>query len=205
MGRLEDFQERNPDIDVRISASNQMVDFASEDVDCAIRYGAGGYPGLEIDHLLSESIVPVAAPTLIEQAGIREPQDLAGVSLLHDDGPERDASCPDWPMWLKAAGVKDADGKRGPRFDQSAMVLEAAIAGRGVALAKARLAEHDLEAGRLVRLFDLEQPLRFAYFLVCPARKARLAKVAAFRTWLLSQTRDTEGGVLPAGVAAAAT
>jgi LysR family glycine cleavage system transcriptional activator len=197
MGRLEDFQEQYPDIDVRISASNQMVDFGSEDVDCAIRYGAGNYPGLETDHLLSESIVPVAAPVLVEQSGIREPSDLVGVPLLHDDGPERDASCPDWPMWLKAAGVKDADGKRGPRFDQSALVLEAAVAGRGVALAKARLAEQDLEAGRLVRLFDLEQPLRFAYFLVCPARKARLAKVAAFRTWLLSRTRETENGPTP--------
>jgi LysR family glycine cleavage system transcriptional activator len=73
-------------------------------------------------------------------------------------------------------------------------VLEAAVAGRGVALAKARLAQQDLEAGRLVRLFDVEQPLRFAYFLVCPARKAKLAKVEAFRTWLLSRARESEAG-----------
>ena len=194
MARLEDFQEQYPDIDVRISASNQMIDFGSEDVDCAIRYGGGNYPGLETDHLLSESIVPVAAPGLIEQAQISLPQDLAGVPLLHDDGLETDASCPDWPMWLKAAGVADADGKRGPRFDQSALVLEAAIAGRGVALAKARLAQQDLDAGRLIRLFDVEQPIRFAYFLVCPARKASLAKVAAFRTWLLTRARESSPG-----------
>ena len=187
MPRLDDFQERHPEIDVRISASMQLVDFSTQDVDCAIRYGTGEYPGLQVDHLMSESVIPVAAPSLVEQAGLRHPADLEGVPLLHDDGPERDASCPDWPMWLKAAGVKGIDSRRGPRFDQSAMIIETAVAGRGVALAKGRLAEQDLQAGRLVRLFDVEQPLNFAYYFVCPAQKARLSRVEAFRTWLSGQ------------------
>jgi LysR family glycine cleavage system transcriptional activator len=191
--RIDRFQRAHPDIDVRISAAIQLVDFDSEDVDCAIRYGPGTYPGLVSEKLLSESVVPVAAPALVRTMGQpATPADLAGWTLLHDDSPDRDASCPDWPMWLKAAGAGTVDASRGPRFDQSSLVLEAALLGRGVALAKARLAEADLAAGRLVRLFDLSHPLSFAYHLVYPERKRRLRRVALFRDWLFGEAIQDE-------------
>lgn len=191
--RLDAFQESYPQIDVRVSAAMQVVDFQNGDVDCAIRYGPGHYPGLEVTRLLSESVIPVCAPELARaDPRLDAPADLTGHTLIHDDGPERDASCPDWRMWLKAAGVDGIDVTRGPRFDQASLVLEAAVGGRGVALAKARLAQADLRAGRLVRLFDLSQPVRFAYHFVVPATKARLPRVTAFRDWLRAEAAAEE-------------
>ena len=87
-------------------------------------------------------------------------------------------------MWLKAAGVDGVDGSRGLRFNQSSLVLEAAISGRGVALAKSTLAADDLAAGRLAKPFDLTLPIDFAYYLVCPRSKAALTKVENFANWM---------------------
>ncbi len=183
--RLDRFQAANPDIDVRVSASMQLVDFASADVDLAIRYGAGRYPGLVVEKLLDEIVFPVCSPKLLKgKQGLRHPEQLRHLALLHDDSPDDDESCPTWEMWLRAAGVSDVDHTRGPRFNQSSLVLEAAILGRGVALAKSAIAAADLAAGTVVKPFELSFPVGFAYYLVCPETKARLPKVELFRAWL---------------------
>ncbi|QQS12442.1 MAG: transcriptional regulator GcvA [Rhodospirillales bacterium] len=187
--RLDDFRVHHPDIDVRITATMHLVDFDADDVDCAIRYGAGGYPGLISEKLLDESVVPVCAPSLLAGAApLRVPADLARYTLLHDDSPDQDPSCPDWRMWLRAAGVDAAESGRGLRFNQSSLVLEAAAGGHGVALAKTRLAAEDLRAGKLVSPFGVETPLAFAYFFVCPPRRRASRKVAAFRDWMAAQS-----------------
>lgn len=184
--RLDRFQEKFPGIDVRVAASNQLANFANDNVDLAIRYGSGRYPDLEVERLLPEAIFPVASPELA--AKLKLPTDLAQVTLLHDDSPDDDQSCPSWQMWLRAAGIQDVDWNRGPRFTQSSLVLEAALHGKGVALAKATLAQADLQAGRLVRLFGDQTPIDFAYYIVGPQRKLKLAKVSAFIDWLRSET-----------------
>jgi LysR family glycine cleavage system transcriptional activator len=186
--RLENFREVHPEIDVQIGASMHLVDFASEEVDCAIRYGAGDYGDLFAERILQETVFPVCSPLLQHNgAQPRHPGDLGRFTLLHDDSPDQDPSCPDWGMWLKAAGVNGVEVGRGLRFNQSSLVLEAAIAGQGVALAKGQLAAEDLRTGRLVRPFNVTQKLDFAYYLVCPQRKTSLAKVDAFRRWLHGQ------------------
>src|SRR6185312_16741519 len=126
------------------------VDFALGEIDLAIRYGAGRYPGLEVVKLMSETVIPVASPDYLEASPVLAPADLANHVLLHDGSPDADDSCPDWSMWLAARQIKGVDGTRGPRFNQSSLVIEAAAGGRGVALAKRSLALADLEAGRLV-------------------------------------------------------
>lgn len=190
--RLEDFRSVHPEIDVRISASMHLVDFASENIDCAIRYGAGGYGDLAAEKILQETVFPVCSPSLLQTGALHHLRDLARFTLLHDDSPDQDPSCPDWTMWLKAAGVTGVEIDRGLRFNQSSLVLEAAIADQGVALAKGQLAAEDLRTGRLVRPFDVTQPLDFAYWIVSPRRKASLAKVAAFRRWLYSHSQLAE-------------
>lgn len=191
--RLDNFRDRHPDIDVWISAAMQVVDFAVDDVDLAIRYGAGHYPGLEFELLMSESIVPVCSPRLLAGPnGLRAPGDLANHVLLHDGSPEKSESSPTWPMWLKAAGVIGVDGSRGPKFNQSNLVIEAAIAGKGVALAKRTLALADLESGRLVTPFGGKTPTNFSYYLVHPASKARSPAVRAFKKWLKEEARATD-------------
>ncbi len=183
--RLDRFRERFPDVDVWVSACMDIVDFAVDDVDIAIRYGPGGYQGLEVEHLMSETIVPVCSPRLMLGAHpLKTPKDLVHHTLLHDGSPDKDESCPTWPMWLKAAGVSDVDGQRGPKFNQSSLVIEAAVAGRGVALAKSQLALADLEAARLVIPFDMTTPSAFAYYIVHPHSKGKSAAVKAFKEWL---------------------
>ncbi|MCW5772108.1 MAG: transcriptional regulator GcvA [Rhodospirillaceae bacterium] len=183
--RLDRFTALHPEIDVLVSASMQLTDFEAESVDCAIRYGAGRYPHLVVEKLMAESVVPVCSPALLEgKTALRKPADLEHFTLLHDDSPDQDASCPDWRMWLRAAGVDQVDARRGLRFNQSSLVLEAALSSRGVALAKARLAADDLRAGRLVALFEAKQPLQFAYYFVAPPEKSALKRVQLFRDWL---------------------
>ncbi len=188
--RLQGFTESRPDIDVWVSADLAPVDFTATDVDLAIRYGVGRYEGLMAEKLLGEAVLPVCSPALMEAAPIRKPSDLAHHTLLHDSGPEFDASCPDWAMWLRVNGVDNVDASRGPRFNQSSLVIEAAVAGRGVALAKRAIAESDLAAGRLTALFaSAGSPTAFAYHLVWPRTREFTQAQQTFVDWLRAEAK----------------
>ena len=190
--RLGRFEAAHPQVDVWVSAGMELVDFANGEVDVAIRYGGGRYPGLEVHKLMRESVIPVASPEMIEANPLKSPEDLRTQILLHDGSPDADESCPDWSMWLAARGVKDIDGQRGPRFNQSSLVIEAAVQGRGVALAKRTLAQADLDAGRLVIPFEISTDVDFAYHLVYPKAKGRLPQVKAFVKWLTDEAKMHE-------------
>ena len=190
--RLGRFEAAHPEIDVWLSAGLELVDFTGGEVDLAIRYGTGRYPGLEVTRLLGETVTPVASPKLLEQTPLHDLADLAGHILLHDGSPDADDSCPDWQMWLAARGVKGVDGARGPRFNQSSLVIEAAVNGRGVALAKQTLAQADLDAGRLAAPFNIATAVDFAYYVVHPKAKGRLSQVKAFVAWLLTEAAEHE-------------
>ena len=190
--RLERFKVSHPDIDVRVSASMQLVDFASGEIDVAIRYGTGRYPGLKSERLISEAVVPVCSPKLLQGPHpLRTPADVRFHTLLHDDSPDDEASCPTWEMWLKAAGVDGVDATRGPRFNQPSLVLEAAILGHGIALAKSTIATADLAEGRVVKPFELTLPLEFAYYIVAPEAKVSVPKVDLFIRWLKEEVTAT--------------
>ncbi len=182
--RLGAFEKAHPQVDVWLSAGIELVDLTAGEVDIAIRYGGGRYPGLEIRRLMSETVIPVASPEHLSANPLTSPDDLASHILLHDGSPDLDDSCPDWSMWLAARGLKGVDGNRGPRFNQSSLVIEAAVNGRGVALAKRTLAQADLEAGRLVAPLQIATAVDFAYYLVHPKAKGRLPQVKAFVSWI---------------------
>ena len=115
--RLSDFEARHPDIDVHVDASMPLVDLNDGNVDVAIRYGSGQYPGLRVERLIGEEVIPVCSPALRDgDRPLARPQDLVEHALLHDDSPDNDPSCPTWPMWLRAAGVQGVDAIRGPAF-----------------------------------------------------------------------------------------
>ncbi len=182
--RLGRFRHIRPDIDLRIDPSVELADFAGGDVDVSIRYGRGEYPGMRADWLMTEDIFPVCSAALLERPhALRDPRDLEHEVLLHDDGHG------DWRTWLLAAGVDRVDPARGPIFTDSSMLIEAAMAGQGVALARGVLAADELAAGRLVRPFTLSLPTEYAYYLVCPRDMAEQPKIAAFREWLLGEAR----------------
>ena len=193
--RLGGFETLNPDVDVWVSAGMELTDFASGEVDLAIRYGGGRYPGLEVIRLMQETVIPVVSPELLADHPLENLGDLANAVLLHDGSPDADESCPDWTMWLAARGVKGVEGARGPRFNQSSLVIEAAVGGRGVALAKRALAQADLDAGRLVAPFQIATAVDFAYYLVHPKTKGRLPQVKAFITWITAEAAAHEAAL----------
>jgi LysR family glycine cleavage system transcriptional activator len=189
------FEQAHPQVDVWLSAGIDLVDLNAGEVDVAIRYGAGRYPGLEVQRLLGETVIPVASPDLVASSPLNEPADLAHHILLHDGSPDPDDSCPDWAMWLAARGVRGVDGTRGPRFNQSSLVIEAAVNGRGVALAKRTLAQADLEAGRLIAPLQIATAVDFAYYLVHPKAKGRLPQVKAFVAWITAEAAAHEAAM----------
>jgi LysR family glycine cleavage system transcriptional activator len=193
--RLGRFETAHPQVDVWLSADMELVDFANGEVDLAVRYGGGPYPGLEVTRLMRETVIPVMSPELNATAPLATPCDLAGHVLLHDGSPDADESCPDWQMWLAARGVKGVDGSRGPRFNQSSLVIEAAVAGRGVALAKRTLAQDDLDAGRLVAPMAITTSVDFAYYVVHPKAKARMPQVKAFVSWIQAEAAAHEAAL----------
>ena len=188
--RLGHFRAAHPDIDVRLDPSVPLVDFGREDVDIAIRYGSGDWPGLAVDRLMTEDVVPVCSPEVLAgEHPLDTPDDLRHHTLLHDEGQA------DWRNWLLAAGVEGVDPSRGVTYTDSSMVVQAAVAGQGVALARSALAADDLAAGRLVRAFDIRLPVEYAYYVVYPEAYAERPKVMAFRDWLLAEAAR-EGGTL---------
>lgn len=188
MPRLMRFRARHPEIEIRVDATEALVDLRRDDIDLGVRYGLGVYPGLRADLLSSEEIYPVCSPALLRgPRPLKQPGDLKYHTLLHEDWRAADETWPDWTMWLKAAGVTDVDPTRGLKLSHLSFALQAAIDGQGVALTSGLMASDDLAAGRLVRPFALAMPQDFAYYVVTLESEATLPKIAAFRDWLMAE------------------
>lgn len=183
--RLGDFQRRHPEIDVSLLPNTTLVDFSREDVDLALRYGPGSWPGLTALKLMDEEIFPVCSPRFNDGVLPRQPHELGGLPLL------RDARQP-WSEWFKSIDLDLPEPDRGPLYTEPTLVLAAAAAGQGIALARGVLAKGDIAAGKLVRLFPRGVRSRFSYFIVYPPAMAAVPRLAAFRDWLLEQTGRTE-------------
>jgi len=194
--RLGAFRRAHPDIDVRISASERLVDFAREDVDIAVRSGRGNWPGLRVDWLVRENLFPVCSPKLLSgPIPLKSPGDLLQHTLMHD------SDWPDsmWQRWLGVAGVKADQRKPSLSFNYSNLMIQAAIDGLGVALAQEALVRDDLASGRLVKPFDIDMPSDYANYVVTPEAAAERPKVKAFREWLLAEIAASEATAETAG------
>jgi LysR family glycine cleavage system transcriptional activator len=188
--RLGRFSEAHPEIDLRLSASMQHVDFAREDFDLAVRHGEGHWPGLHVTRLCTEDLFPVCSPKLLTGRGaLRSPRDIKHHRLLYTN------STDGWTKWLAKVGVDGTDFKRGTVFNQSSMTIDAAIDGQGIALARSALAARDLISGRLVRPFREALEAPYAYWIVCPKSAADLPKISLFRNWLLQEAKEDARGV----------
>jgi len=181
--RLAAFQDAHPDIEVRIATATRMVDFRRDEVDLAIRYGKGRWPGLRADWLMAEDVFPVCSPALLAgDRPLRRPEDLVSHTLLHVNlYPE------EWLLWLTAAGLPTsiATGP-GLTFDLGLMALQAAIDGLGVALGRTPFVEADIAAGRLVVPFDVVLPSEAGFYVVTPERPTEAAEITRFREWLIT-------------------
>ncbi|MCF4165546.1 transcriptional regulator GcvA [Zavarzinia compransoris] len=174
--RLERFHEAHPEVVLSMRTGRELADLRRDGVDLAIRSGRGNYPGLDVRFLMAEDLFAVASPQLA--GGLPEtPADLRRYLLLRD-------SFDDWAMWCRAAGFDFTSLRFGTVFQDSAVLLDAAARGGGIALARSALVAPDLESGRLVRLFDVQVPDLFSYWTVTLPERADEPAIAHFRDWL---------------------
>ncbi|MBO9709190.1 MAG: LysR family transcriptional regulator [Caulobacter sp.] len=175
--RLPDFREAHPFVDLRLFTNNNRIDIAGEGLDCAVRFGDGAWHGTDALPLFAAPMTPLCAPAVAER--LRAPEDLAREVLL------RSYRADDWPDWFAAAGVA-TPAIRGPVFDSSWVMVEAAMQGAGVALAPSMMFARDLEQGRLVRPFPQEVGAG-RYWLTWLKSRAPTPALTAFGDWLMAQ------------------
>lgn len=178
--RLAKFSEKNSGIDVRIKAVDLNEGSLTDDVDVAIYYGQGHWPGVRADKLRNEVLFPVCSPLLLNgDKPIKHPEDLKKHTLLHDSTRQN------WLAWFRQNGITDINVNQGPIFSHSSLVLQAAAHGQGVALGYSVLARPEILAGRLVCPFKEVLVSKDAYYLVSLQSQAEVGKIAAFREWML--------------------
>jgi LysR family glycine cleavage system transcriptional activator len=185
--RLADFNQRHPDIDINVRAGQALADFATEDVDLAVRYGSGEWPGLIALPLAREDVFPVCSPHF---NGSRLPKTLAELvraRLLH-------TPLQPWDEWFRALGINASPSRRGMTFSETDLLLRAAIDGLGVALSRRILAQPELDAGRLVRPVPHSVRADRSYFIVYPKSREPPPRLLIFQNWLLEQARGTIQG-----------
>ena len=186
--RLYRFAGAHPEIDTRISSSLNNANFASDGVDLAIRHMPDDPPpdsALDMEKLISLSLVPVCSPKLIESLGpLDQPERLAHAPLIHDDTLLPRAYVPTWSDWFTAAGLDHVEIARGLSFNSAEHALDAASEGAGVLLVTNILAYDLVLSGRLVIPIKLALPAGRAYYLVRPKRARQRSRVRAFIDWL---------------------
>jgi LysR family glycine cleavage system transcriptional activator len=190
--RIGRFFAKHPEIDLDVSANSALADFRRDDIDAAIRYGGGNYPGAVAEHLMDDVYFPVCSPRLAGGRLPVRPADLAHHTLLRSENEF-------WQPWFAAADLDWPEPTRGPMFNDASHVLQAAIEGQGVALARSSLIGNDLTNGVLVRPFQITLPSPHQYFLVYPPRLAHSPKLAVFRQWVLDEIAAEQHGAGHAG------
>ncbi len=200
MPRMHRFVAQHPTINLRISASSELTDTSGQkqsqaaenlrehDIDVAIRFGKGDYPGCHTDKLMAVSATPLCIPALMNDPDrpLREPNDLRHHTLLHEDQSYTDNT--HWSKWLEAVGAADVDDSQGLHFNQITLALEAANAGQGVVMTLEQLAGPDLAAGRLVAPFERRLFLDSAYYAVSLPDSDNKQNIEAFRRWIIAET-----------------
>jgi LysR family transcriptional regulator, regulator of gene expression of beta-lactamase len=172
--RLPAFRRAHPGIDLRLLTNNNKVDLVAEGLDCAIRFGDGAWHGVEAEPICPAPLTPLCAPALART--LREPADLLRAPLLRSYRPQ------DWPAWFQAAGL-EPHAVRGPLFDSSLIMVQAAILGEGVALAPHGLFRREIDSGQILRPFPIEAEVD-SYWLTRLKSRPQSNAMRLFRRWL---------------------
>ncbi|WP_448953979.1 transcriptional regulator GcvA [Labrys neptuniae] len=190
--RLGDFRDKHPDIELRLTSSQESWSFNEDRFDLGIRSGLGRWPGLKADLIAEERLGPVCSPARAAALPTPcTPADLVAAGLLHDT--PRDG----WSRWFRHAGLPDAAVPVRHAFDDHGHLLQAAADGQGIALGRLFLAEDALREGRLVRPLELTMPNDYSYWLVYPRAVAGRPEVMRFRSWLLAEAKVTVQDAAP--------
>lgn len=190
--RLDAFHKAHPHLTIKVDSTDEIVDFARDDVDVALQYSQKVERQLHSVLLFAEQVFPVCNPALA--AGDRpltEASQLIGHTLLHDA--MTDVT---WSDWLRATDAAAIDASTGTMFSHSALSIDAALAGDGIALGRSPLVANDLESGRLVRPFETALAGSWGYYMVCLPNREKEPKIKAFSDWVVKEARASEAATL---------
>ena len=187
MSRLHAFAKAYPDISLNLSAAHTPSDFELGQADIDLRYGVPNWPGLVVEPLFEERIVPLASPAFIQEHRLKRPDHLLGVKLIQSN-----VSVIQWSDWFAAFTDKRAPDRFTVRFDRAQMSLDAAMQGLGVALESTTIAGRHIAERKLRPVFGLDKAVKVkAHFAVYPARHAKRPPVEAFLAWVHSEAAKT--------------
>lgn len=187
--RLHDFERLHPEISLHLSATFRLVDLhATDEVDAAIRFGRGVWPGLAAERILEDVVFPVCSADLARR--LKKPRDLLKQRLLGED-PHYDL----WNVWLEAAGIHAPPPSPDRLSDDFSVQLQAAVLGRGVCLTRGILAADDLREGRLVCPFPILAACPLQFYFVCLPERFEEPALARFRQWLTRTAERTVEGL----------
>lgn len=185
--RLPRFTSRYPEIELRILATERLAHFQTDAIDLAVRFGKPPFgPGLNEELLMADVLIPVASPALLQRLGRLEPHNpsLSEYVLLHDAHNR-------WPRYLEHCEIPAAEHPpKGLRFNQTSLVIDAALAGQGVALVHEAFVQSECAAGRLVTVSDRQLLTGAGFYLVFPRKGRHPESVAKVRQWLLEQVQE---------------
>jgi len=181
--RIDSFQRAHPEIQLSLQPNLQLVGFQGDGVDLAIRFGGGDYPGLESRLLLEERLLPVCHSMLIDSDTVT-PESLAKLPWLIDESSDLESS---WREFQKELGIEIPDSCITLRVTEGTTLVEAVLAGRGIALMRYSLVTDLLKAGLLQSPIEISVPAEYQYYLVAPEAKFRTDKVRAFVSWILGE------------------
>ncbi len=177
--RLGKFIDLHPEIELTLQSSSHLQDLTRDAIDVGLRFGLGHYPGLVVQHLMGDYHYPVCSPRFNGGQLPCAPGDLARLPLLRSDEL--------WLPWFVAAKVDLPEPSGGLRFQDSSMLVRAAVQGDGVGLVRHVVAAQEMASGELVRLFDVAVKSDFAYYFACTVQSEKKPQVAAFKAWLLAE------------------
>jgi LysR family glycine cleavage system transcriptional activator len=186
--RLPRFHALHPGIELQLIADPRLLDLRAARIDLAIRFGRGTYPGYAVTKLMPDRVFPVCSPRLIEQRGpVATVAALLDLPLLHDSSTEGDGSGTDWQSWLNHVGWRNGACGEGQRFSEAGLLIDAAVLGLGVALARASLVSDHIANETLICPLHLAAPTAFAYYLLGLPEATTHQKIARFRDWLQAE------------------
>ena len=178
--RLPAFQAAHPEVEIRLEASADAVDFKRDQADVAVLYGNGAWPDLKADLLFRDELVPVCSPQLTGKRRKLSAAKLLELPLLHLNARRRD-----WPDWIAMVGLTREADRRDMRFEDLSIVYQCAIDGLGVAMGQRKYLAEEIANGRLIVPIDKPLTRDAGYYLVCPRESTADPKIERFRGWLL--------------------
>lgn len=181
--RIDSFQIAHPEIQLSLQPNLQLVGFQGDGVDLAIRYGGGNYPGLESRLLLEEKLLPVCHSMLTDSEPVT-PESLAKLPWLIDESSDMESS---WRAFQEELGIEIPDSSITLRVTEGTTLVEAVLAGRGIALMRYSLVADLLKTGLLQSPIEISVPAEYQYYLVAPEAKFRTDKVRAFVSWIIGE------------------